>query len=98
MSLTPLESFAAAYLDVSALLTNASEAQWQAGKTPVPREDTTERSSGMTSDPTPTITADGRRLALRAAVVEAELSIESADRILGQARSQLTEALTKWQG
>jgi len=93
-----LEKFGAAYLTTQRLLADADEAQWQAGKSPVPREDTTERSRGMTSDPTPSIVGDTRRLALRAAVVEVELALEHAEKLLTASRAHLTAALTKWQG
>lgn len=89
---------AAAALRVIQLLNEVGEAQWRAGRTPVPREDTTERSKGLTSDPTPNIVADQRRLALRAAVIETEQSLEAAMKTLTAAERHLTDALTKWQG
>lgn len=94
----PLEKFAAAYLAVSQLVLDSSEAQWQAGKSPVPREDTTERSKNMTSDPTPTITADTRRLKLRATVIEAQLALVDAEKTLSAAHRHLSDALKNWQG
>lgn len=93
-----LEIFGGSYLAVVGLLSEADEAQWQAGKSPVPREDTTERSQGMTSDPTPTITADERRLGLRVAVIAAERELNEANRRLSAAAHHLSEALNKWQG
>lgn len=90
--------FAASYLRVQALLIETGDAQWQAGKTPQPREDTTERAKGQTSDPTPTIVADGRRLKLRIAVLEAEDALAKATQNLRAAEAHLTKALTDWQG
>lgn len=93
-----LEAFGAAYLRLRQLLSEAGEAQWEAGHTPTPREDTTERSKGMTSDPTPNIVADTRRLALRAAVIDVEESLASAYMTLDKSAHQLARALEKWQG
>lgn len=92
------KDFAADVLALSALLSDASEAQWQAGKTPVPREDTTERSRGLVSDPTPSTVVDGRRLALRAAVIEAETALLESQRATRKAGRNLTVAITKWHG
>lgn len=94
----PLEVFAANYLALRQLVADSSEAQWQAGKSPVPREDTTERSSGMTSDPTATITADSRRLKLRAAVLESDAALLNAEKAVRAARRHLSDALAAWQG
>jgi len=91
-----LEAFAATYLRLTDLLREVGDAQWQAGKTPVPREDTTERSKGLTSDPTPTVAADTRRLALRLAVIEAEQALEKAGRNMQAAERHLTDALERW--
>lgn len=93
-----VKDFAADVLALSALVSDAQEAQWQAGKTPVPREDTTERSRGLVSDPTPSTVADGRRLALRAAVIDAEQALQVAQAKVRSAGRNLTEALTRWHG
>lgn len=97
---TPFDAkeFAADVLALSALLSDANEAQWQAGRTPVPREDTTERSKGLTSDPTPNIVADGRRLALRAEVIAAEQALLAARDQVKAAGRHLTDALGRWHG
>lgn len=93
-----LEAFGAAFLRVRQLLNDVGESQWRAGQSPVPREDTTERSKGLTSDPTPNIVVDARRLALRAAVIEAEQALEAAGRTLQAAEHHLTTSLQRWQG
>lgn len=95
---SPLEAFVASVLRLRLLMADADPAQWQAGQSPVPREDTTERSKGMTSDPTPTITGDARRLKLRIAVIEAEAAVEKAQKVVTAAEAHLTKALTEWQG
>ena len=48
-----LETFGATYLRLRQLLDDVGDSQWRAGQSPVPKEDTTERSKGLTSDPTP---------------------------------------------
>lgn len=99
LDLTPtdnlLEGFGAAWLRLWAITNDpeTQEAQWQPGMTPVPREDTTERSKNLTNDPTPTIAMDGRRLALRDAVKEAERALEVAARVLQDTARKLAEAL-----
>lgn len=93
-----LEAFAATVLRLRLLLADADPAQWQAGQSPIPREDTTERSKNMTSDPTPTITGDARRLKLRIAVLEAESALEKVNRVARAAEAHLSKALTEWQG
>lgn len=95
---SPLDTFAATVLRTRRLLAEISEAQWQPGKTPTPREDTTERSKGMVSDPTPSAVADPRRLKLRIAVITAEARLDQAGRQLQIAEDELTQALTDWQG
>jgi hypothetical protein len=95
---TTLETFGATFLRVRQLITDVGDSQWRAGKSPVPKEDTTERSKGLTSDPTPSIVVDSRRLALRLAVIEAEDALEKAGRNLQAAERHLTEALERWQG
>lgn len=95
-----LELFGKAWLELyrEAYDWETVEAQWQPGKTPVPREDTTERSQGMTSDPTPTIAADQRRLALRAAVQYSEQTLATANKILAKTRNDLRVALYAYDG
>ena len=93
-----LETFGAAYLRLKQLLADVGDAQFRAGKSPVAKVDTTERSKGLTNDPTPTIVADTRRLALRAAAIEAEQALEKAGRAMQAAERHLNEAFEKWQG
>lgn len=93
-----LEAFGASYLRVRQLLADVGDSQWRAGKSPVPKEDTTERSKGLTSDPTPSIVVDARRMALRLAVIEAEQALEKAGRNLQAAERHLNDAFEKWQG
>lgn len=93
-----LEAFGATYLRLRQLVSDVGETQWQAGRTPVPREDTTERSKGLTSDLTPATVVDGRRLALRAAVIEAEQALEKAGRIMSAAERHLEKAVEAHHG
>lgn len=100
MTTTPptLEAFGAGYLRVRQLLVDVGDAQWRAGKSPVPKEDTTERAKGLTSDPTPSIVVDARRMALRLAVIEAEQALAKATLTLQAAERHLNDAFEKWQG
>ena len=93
-----LETFAAAYLRLRQLLADVGDTQWEAGRSPQPREDTTERSKGTTNDPTPTIVMDTRRLALRAAVIEAEQALEKAMHNMTAAVRHLEKALEAHHG
>ncbi|KJL31902.1 DUF7169 domain-containing protein [Microbacterium azadirachtae] len=88
-ALDTLELFGAAYLRTHALIGDAAEAQWQAGATPRPIEDTTERSKGPVSDPTVYHLLDGRRIALREAVIEAEKSLREAEAAMADAIARL---------
>jgi len=93
-----LEVFTGTVLRVRQLLADIGDAQWRAGKSPVPKEDTTERSRGLTSDPTPNIVVDTRRMELRKAVLEAESALEFAGRKLQAAERHLHAAFESWQG
>jgi hypothetical protein len=93
-----LEAFLATGLRLQQLAADVGDAQWRAGKTPVAREDTTERSKGLTSDPVPTIVTDARRVALRQAMLEADRALVKVGRLMQAAEHHLTDALTKWQG
>lgn len=95
---SPARNVAEMALGIQGLLIECGGAQWQAGRTPTPREDTTERSRNMVSDPTPSIVADGRRLELRAAVIAAQAAILEAHEILGQAGTNLQAAVDRWHG
>ncbi|RDV46665.1 hypothetical protein DOE76_01060 [Leifsonia sp. ku-ls] len=93
--LDTLERFGAANLRVRQLLADSREAQWRAGKTPVPKEDTTERSKGLVSDPTANIVLDTRRVALREAALAAERALADADRAMRFAEARLADALAQ---
>lgn len=93
--LDTLERFGAANLRVRQLLADSREAQWRPGKSPVPKEDTTERSKGLVNDPTATTVLDPRRVALRAATLEAEKALSNADRTLRVAEARLAAALAQ---
>lgn len=88
----------ARYLSLKQLLANIGDDQWRPGHSPTAKEDTTERSKGMTSDPTPSIVADPRRLALRAEVIDAENALVQAADVLAKAEQSLNEVYEKWLG
>jgi hypothetical protein len=94
MTDSTLEAASATFLRLQALLIQANQAQWEAGMTPALREDTSERSKGMTSDPVPHIVADTRRLKLRDAFVEAERAQALMLKTLSAAANHLESALS----
>lgn len=93
--LDTLEAFGAANLRVRQLLADSREAQWRPGKSPVPKEDTTERSKGLVNDPTATSVLDPRRVALRGATLEAERALSLAAHTLRVAEARLAAALAQ---
>lgn len=95
---TTLERFGAGYLRVRSLVDAAEVAQWQAPPTVRPRDDPGGRQIGVTSDPTVRAALDGRRLRLRARVVEAEHALALAGRQLSAAERNLSDALGDWNG
>lgn len=88
-----LDSAAATWLRLQNLLIEANEPQWGAGMTPALREDTTERSKGMTSDPTFHAVSDTRRIMLREAFVEAERAQMLMLRVMNAAANSVEKAL-----
>jgi len=87
-----LEALGASFLRVHALIGNAEEAQWKAGATPRPVDDTTERSKGTTSDPVVHALLDGRRLNLREAVAAAERALQDTLATLTEVADRLEAA------
>lgn len=81
------------------LLPSALVRQWRASPVPVPREDTTERSKGdRASDPTGDAALDGRRMAVRATVRDAEALLrQTAARARG-VRLGMERAVAAWDG
>lgn len=89
-----LDGFGAAYLRLVALVrsSDVQQAQWRSGETPVRAEDAGIRGRGMVSDPTPNVSGDGRRLRLRAAVLEAESALVLAAQAMERAEGRLRKA------
>lgn len=88
-------------LELHALLAEADEAQWM----PSAVVDTGESvsggslaSRGQHADPTFDTVADGRRLALRAAVLTAESRLNALRSVMAEAASDLQTALDRWNG
>lgn len=82
---------------LSDALFEASDAQWETPPVAKPADDTSERSKGAApSDPTQRIALDGRRLALRASVVEAERGLERMAVVLRELTSRVESRLTAW--
>lgn len=91
---TTLQLFAGAYLRLRSAVENSdlAEAQWRAGRSPVPKEDTTERAINSVSDPVFFAATDPRRMELRRAVHEAERALRLAEHTIKVAEARLEAA------
>jgi hypothetical protein len=100
-SLTPdAAALAKSLLSLSALLTEADEAQWQRARviTDTDEGDTGIRSKGEHGDPTADIVADPGRLRLRAAVIDAERVLQRFTAAADITASRLQRQLDAWNG
>lgn len=88
-----LESVGGSYLSIHAMLGEAENAQWQAGLTPVAKDEVTTRSHNTVSDPTWFHYADGRRQDLREAVIEANKALRLAEQAMAFAVYRLQNQL-----
>ncbi|TFC87505.1 hypothetical protein E3T24_04755 [Cryobacterium sp. TmT2-59] len=95
-----LETLGATWLETFRIAYDpeVQQSQWELGMTPTPRDDTTQRSKGTTSDPTFAIFADSRRQDLRAAVQRAEFELDEANKIMAQTRDKLRVAFYSYDG
>ncbi|MFC9559591.1 hypothetical protein [Agromyces sp. NPDC056965] len=92
-----VEDVAAEALALASQLHTARGFQWEAP--PMGRYDSPDPAlDGFRNDPTGHAAADPRRLALRAAVVDAELKLSAATETMKHARTDLDHALRRWQG
>lgn len=79
-------------------LAHAEEVQWLRPAAPSLRQETSEKAQGGISNPTADITADARRLRVRAAVISGEMAAaEIAERARYEAE-ELRAAVTEWAG
>lgn len=86
-------------LQLQALLAEAESAQWQRSRVISGDEDDPGiRSKGEHGDPTFDATADPARLALRAAVIEAESTLARHFDELTEAAAVLQTSLDRWNG
>ena len=98
---TILEEIAAVDAELQRLWTSLNEAlsyQWDAPPVPRPSDDTAERSKGPVSDPTPQIALDGRRLALRATVLEAERAVVRIRAVVSELADRVEGSVARWEG
>lgn len=93
-----LELLGSKYEDITKILPEAYDAQWQRAPYPTSREDSGIRGTGGNSDPTQSIVMDGRRLALRQRVVDAQRALLIAYTELRGANTKLEHALEVWHG
>ena len=93
-----LEAIALAYADIEALLDESEDAQWQQAPYASSRDEARIRGKGTVTDPTSSIALDGRRLRLRAAVVQAERELAETLKRLHQTHDRLEKSLDRWAG
>lgn len=107
---TETEEFDARLLTLARLIREESEAlllalpdavarQWSLSPVPKPREDTPQRASGdRPADPTADTVADPRRLAVRAAVLNAEKALRDAAVALRGSRLAVERSVARFDG
>lgn len=98
MSIDTLQAIAHSLPGLVRQLEQASDAQWQKSRVPSPRDDTTERSQGVRSDPTADTALDARRLRLRAAVLRAEGNLERFAEAIAANVVELDATYRAWAG
>ncbi|MBT2499787.1 hypothetical protein J7E25_11845 [Agromyces sp. ISL-38] len=94
---TIVEDVAGEALALASRLHDAHPLQWEAPQLGSYRS-TDPALDGLSKDPTGHTAVDPRRLALRVAVVAAELRLEESVSAMKAARAELDEALRRWQG
>ncbi|PPF72095.1 hypothetical protein [Rathayibacter sp. AY1E6] len=98
----PLPAFLRAFTEealvLARLLATIEDAQWQPAPALQPRDDSGIRASGGQGDPTGEIAVDARRLAVRAAVVDAEVTLRSSLGELRRCVGTLDGAIGRWTG
>ncbi|AWY04886.1 hypothetical protein PBI_FLOOF_50 [Microbacterium phage Floof] len=79
-------------------LAHAEEVQWLRPAGPSMRQETSEKAKGGISNPTADITADTRRLRVRAAVISGEIGAQRIADEAAKLAGELREAVTDWAG
>lgn len=94
-----LNAAATVFLQLQALLTEAEAAQWQRSRIIAADEDDPGiRAKGEHGDPTFDAASDPARLALRAAVIEAEDALGRQYDVLTEQAARVQKALDRWNG
>lgn len=94
-----LNAAATIFLQLQALLTEAESAQWQRSRViSADEDDPGIRSQGEHGDPTFDAASDPARLALRAAVIEAEDALSRQYGVLTEQAARMQKALDRWNG
>lgn len=84
--------------DLKKSLPGALARQWEASPVPKPREDTTQRASGLRSDPTADAVLDARRLAVRETVAQSGIVLREAIARVRAVRAAVDTAVTRYDG
>ncbi|WP_336628481.1 MULTISPECIES: DUF7169 domain-containing protein [unclassified Microbacterium] len=93
-----LRTLGEAVTEFADALAHAEEVQWLRPAAPSLRQETSEKAKGGISNPTADITADERRLRVRAAVITGEVVAQSVTQDLATSATTLREAVTDWAG
>lgn len=93
-----LRAFAEEALVLARLLATIEDAQWQPAPAIKPRDDSGIRAGGGHGDPTGETAVDSGRLAVRAAVVDAEVTLGAALGELRRCVRTLDGAIGRWTG
>lgn len=83
---------------LSTVLPEALARQWEASPVPKPREDTTQRASGLRPNPTADIVFDSRRMAVRETVLGSTAVLREAVVRVRGARRALEIAVERFDG
>ena len=88
------------YLQLSALLVEASAIEYSAAPAPKPRhpDESGSKAIGGHGDPTPDIALDARRLDVRERAMRARRHLREHEAILREDLDALTRALDAWEG
>lgn len=93
-----IRSLGESVTELADALAHAEEVQWLRPAAPSLRQETSEKGKGGIPNPTADITADARRLKVRAAVISGELAAQRIAQEALTAASQLRLAVAEWAG
>ncbi|UDL14823.1 hypothetical protein SEA_GRETCHEN_49 [Microbacterium phage Gretchen] len=93
-----IRSLGESVTELADALAHAEEVQWLQPAGPSTRQETSEKAQGGISNPTADITADTRRLRVRAAVISGEIGAQRIAAEASQLAQELRQAVIDWAG